>query len=450
METVLKHEDSKFEKMTTWPVEKLVCQLAIPSIIIMLVSAMYNTADTFFVGALGTSATAAVGISFSFMAIIQALGFFFGHGSGNYISRALGAQNNADAGKMAATGFFTAFGAGCLIAVGGTIFLIPLARLLGATDTILPHALPYLRFILLGTPFMISSLMLNNLLRFQGNAFWGMIGMISGAVLNIGLDPLFIYVLGMGVAGASLATMISQMVSCVLLLIVSCTAGDNVRIRFRNFSPGFRLYREIIRGGTPSLLRQGLNSLAVIFLNHAAGAYGDGVIAAIAIVNRLVLISSAALLGLGQGFQPVCGFNYGAKHYDRVKRAFWFCMKLTTVLLSLAAIFCFVFAPRIIAFFRKDDAQVIAVGALALRLQCFSFPFIGWIVLHNMMLQTIGKTIPASVLAAARQGLFLIPLLLILPPLMGVLGIQLCAPLSDICTFVLAIPLGLHALREMK
>jgi putative MATE family efflux protein len=441
---------SKFEKMTTWPVEKLVCQMAVPSIIIMLVSAMYNTADTYFVGSLGTGATAAVGVSFSLMAIIQALGFFFGHGAGNYISRALGAQNTADAGKMAATGFFSAFIAGSLIALTGLVCLTPLARLLGATDTILPYARSYLRFILIGAPFMVSSLMLNNILRFQGSAVWGMTGMISGAVLNIGLDPLFIYTLGMGISGAALATMISQTISCTLLIIVSCAGSGNVRISPGNFSPCFRLYREMFRGGTPSLMRQGLHSLAVIFLNHAAGGYGDGVIAAVSIVNRIFLISGSVLLGFGQGFQPVCGFNYGAKRYDRVKRAFWFCVKLTTALLILVGICCFIFAPRIIAFFRKDDAEVIAVGTLALRLQCCCYPLMGWIILNNMMLQTIGKAIPASFLAASRQGLFLIPLIFILPPLMGVLGIQICTPLSDFCTFILAIPLSLHTLREMK
>jgi Na+-driven multidrug efflux pump len=285
-----------------------------------------------------------------------------------------------------------------------------------------------------------------------------MIGMISGAVLNIGLDPLFIYVLEMGVAGASLATMLSQMLSCILLVIVSChPAAKNVRILPRNFLLTFRLFREMFRGGSPSLLRQGLNSLSVILLNHTARLYGekiygggDGVIAAFAIVGRLVLIAGAVLLGLGQGFQPVCGFNYGAKRYDRVKKAFWFTMRLSTALLTVVAGAAFIFAPRIIAFFRKNDPTVLDVGTLSLRLQCFTFPLMGWVVLNNMMLQTIGKALPASILAAARQGIFLVPLLFILPACFGILGIQLASPLSDLCTFILAIPLAMHALREMK
>jgi putative MATE family efflux protein len=436
--------------MTTYPVERLVCRMAVPSIIIMMVSAMYNMADTFFVGSLGTSDTAAVGISFSLMAIIQAVGFFFGHGSGNYISRALGAQNNRDAERMAAAGFFSAFITGALIALAGLLFLSPFARFLGATDTILFHTRSYLRFILIGAPFMVSSLTLNNLLRFQGSAFWGMIGMTSGAVLNVGLDPLFIFVLDMGITGAALATMISQMVSCILLFAVSSTGRHSVRVRLRNFLPGIKTYREIVRGGVPSLLRQTLLSLATIFLNHAAGGFSDAVIAAISIVNRITLIAGAALLGLGQGFQPVCGFNYGAKRYDRVKGAFWFCLRLATALLVLMSIGGFAAAPEIIALFRRNDPGVIRVGALALRFQCCTFPLAGWIVLNNMMLQTIGRAVPASVIAFARQGLFLIPLLFVLSPRFGILGIQLCTPLADICTFILSIPLGIRALKKMK
>jgi putative MATE family efflux protein len=355
---------------------------------------------------------------------------------------------------MAAAGFFSAFAIGALIAVFGTIFLAPLARLLGSTGTILPYAQDYLGFILLGAPFMVSSFMLNNLLRYQGSAFFGLIGMVSGAVLNIFLDPLFIFGLHMGVKGASLATMLSQILSCTLLFVVGCTdrgkgvAGGNIHIHPRNFSFALSNYKEMVRGGMPSLLRQVLQSLAAVFLNHAAGGYGDAVIAAITIVNRIFLLAGSAIIGFGQGFQPVCGFNYGAKRYDRVKKAFWFCLRLSTVLLTLIAVVCFILAPGIIAMFRKDDSQVISVGTLALRLQCFTFPLGGWILLVSFMLQTMGKAVPASILAFSRQGLFLIPLLLIIVPALGVLGIQLCIPIADVCTFILALPLGRSALRR--
>jgi putative MATE family efflux protein len=413
-----------------------------------MVSALYNMADTYFVSALGTGATAGVGISFSFMAIIQAVGFFFGQGAGNYISRALGAQNTRDAEKMASTGFFTAFGIGVLFAVLGTVFLIPLCRLLGATDTILIYSHQYIRFILPGTPFMMSSLMLNNLLRFQGSAFFGMIGMLSGAILNIGLDPFFIFVLDMGVMGASLATMLSQMVSCILLFVICQIHREAVHIYPWKFSPRLKNYLEIIKGGTPSLLRQVLMSLSTILLNHAAGGFSDAVIASISIVNRVVMMANSAVLGLGQGFQPVCGFNYGAKKYGRVKDAFWFCVRVSTGILLLLAVAGFFLAPRIIALFRKDDPEVLRVGALALRLQCFVIPLGAWIVLTNMLFQTTGKAIPASVLAFARQGLFLIPLIFILPRFLGIPGIQLCTPLSDAFTFTLSLPMGIYSLKK--
>jgi putative MATE family efflux protein len=414
----------------------------------MMTSALYNMADTYFVGALGTSATAAVGVSFSLMAVIQAVGFFFGHGAGNYISRALGSRNTADAEIMASTGFITAFIIGLFISAAGSLFLSPLARLLGATETILPFARDYLRFILLGCPFMVSSLMLNNLLRFQGSAFIGMIGMISGALLNIALDPLFIFVLGLGITGAALATMLSQILSCLLLLVLNERSGETISIRPRNFRPSPARYAGIARGGLPSLLRQGLMSLSAIVLNHAAGAYGDAVIAAISIVTRVVMMMNAMVLGLGQGFQPVCGFNYGARCYDRVKQAFWFCVRLTVALLCLLALASFIFAPSIIALFRRDDPEVIRVGALALRFQSCVIPLGAWIVLCNMMLQTMGKALPASLLAFSRQGLFLIPLLMILAPSLGVLGIQLCSPIADLLTFILALPLGIRTLTR--
>ncbi len=442
-------DNDKFIRMTTAPVEKLVCELALPSIAIMLVSSLYNMADTFFVGTLGTSATAAVGVSFSLMAIIQAVGFFFGHGAGNYISRALGAQDTQDAEKMAATGFVSAFLVGTLIAVAGSLTLTPLAKLLGATETILPYARDYLRFILIGAPFMASSLMLNNLLRFQGSAFFGMIGMVGGAVLNIALDPLFIFTLNMGVSGAALATMLSQALSCGLLFL-GCTRAGNVRIRFRSFSPSRRAFSEIARGGAPSLFRQGIASIATICLNQVAGPYGDAVIAAISIVNRVAMFASSALLGFGQGFQPVCGFNYGAKLYERVKKAFWFCNWLISSLLVVLAILGFIFAPDIITLFRKDDLDVIRIGALALRLQCVTFPLWGYCILNNMMLQTMGKAFGASVLALARQGLFLIPLLLILPPHLDVLGIQLTLPITDILSLLITIPLSVHTMRALS
>ena len=441
--------DEKYERMIGSPVEGLVCRLAGPSIVTMMISAIYNMADTYFVSSLGTSAVGGVGVVFPLMAIIQAIGFFFGHGTGNYVSRQLGAMRLDDASKMVATGFVSALICGVAVTILGLAFVRPLALFLGATETILPYAVDYARFILIGVPWMTASLTLNNLLRFQGSSFYGMIGMVSGAVLNIVLDPIFIFVLGMGVSGASLATMISQFVGFCLLL-VGCTRQGNIRIEPRKFSPSVAAYREIVRGGTPSLCRQSISSISTICINRFAGGYGDAAIAAISIVQRVIMFSNSALVGFGQGFQPVCGFNYGAARYDRVRRAFSFCVRISTGLLSVLGVAAFIFAPQVIAIFRADDPDVIAIGALSLRLSCPTFPLMGWITINNMMLQTIGKSLRASMLALSRQGLFLLPILFFLAPRLGLLGIQLSQPIANVATFILSIPLGVGVLREMS
>ena len=443
-----KHTTDKFTLMTTAPIPGLVTRLAVPTMISMLVTAFYNMADTFFVGRIGTSASAAVGVVFPVMAIIQACAFFFGHGSGNYISRALGAENDDSAAQMAATGFFCALIAGAVLAALGNAFIHPLARLLGSTETILPYAVDYMRIVLIGAPWMMASLVLNNQLRFQGSAFYGMIGIATGAVINIALDPLLIFACHMGIAGAALATIISQLVSFCLLL-AGTRKGGNLVIRLKNFTPSRQYLLAIVNGGMPSLCRQGLNSVGTIFLNQGAGAYGDAAIAAMSIVGRLVMVANSCVIGFGQGFQPVCGFCYGAKKYDRVKAAFWFCVKATTIFLCCAAVVAFAFAPTLVSVFRRGDDQVRAIGAVALRLQCLTFPLSAWILLSNMMMQTIGKSVRASFLAMARQGIFFVPAVLILPRLLGLLGLQISQPVADVVTFAASIPLQLITFREM-
>ena len=435
--------------MTEQPVEKLVCRLAVPTIMSMLVTSFYNMADTFFVGKLNTQSTAAVGVVFSLMAILQAVGFFFGHGSGNYISRQLGAGNTEEAEKMSAVGFFSSFCAGIVIMAVCLLFIRPLAYALGSTPTILPYTVSYLRIILFGAPAMTASLVLNNQMRFQGSAFYAMIGIVSGAVINIALDPFLIFTCGMGVAGAALATTISQYLSfCFLLVMVR--KGGNIQIRFRNFKPSLHFYQEIIRGGSPSLFRQGLASVATICLNHAAGVYGDAAIAGMSIVNRIMMFANSALIGFGQGFQPVCGFNYGAGKYKRVLNAFWFCVRMSLVVLLGLAVLVYVFAPELVTVFRKDDPEVIAVGTAALRYTVIAFPLSSWMVMCNMMLQSIGKGLKASIVASARQGIFFLPLIAILPHFLGLTGVEICQAVSDVCALSVSIPIGASVIREMR
>lgn len=443
------NQEEKYIQMTTTPIPKLVCSLAVPTIISMLVTSFYNMADTFFVGKLDTQSTAAVGVAFSMMAIIQAVGFFFGHGSGNYISRKLGSKELEEASTMAANGFFLSLFCGVVIALFGIIFLDPLSSALGSTPTILPYTKRYLGIILLGSPFMTSSLVLNNQLRFQGRASFAMVGIVTGAALNIALDPILIFGFHMGISGAAAATVTSQFCSFLLLIIMTRKSGSIV-IRFKNLKVNIYFLKEIFRGGIPSLCRQGLASIAVIFLNHAAGTYGDAAIAGMSIVNRITMFANSALIGFGQGFQPVCGFNYGAKLFERVREGFYFCVKYAFIFLVVISALCGIFAPEIVALFRREDQAVIETGTLALRFQCITFPLNAWIVMSNMMLQSIGKALKASVIAGARQGYFFIPFILILPRCFGLLGVQMTQAAADICTLAVSIPLSLSVLNEMK
>lgn len=441
-------QEQKFIHMTQAPVGKVIGKLAIPCIISMLVTSFYNMADTFFVGMLkSNAATGAVGVVFSMMSIIQAVGFFFGHGSGNYISRMLGQKNYKEASTMAATGFFSALGAGVVICVLGQIFLEELAYLLGSTETILPYTKDYLRVILLGAPWMAASLVLNNQLRFQGSATYAMVGITAGAVLNIALDPILIFTCHMGVAGAGVATIISQFVSFVILLI-GCSRGNNIKISLRHMRLNRYYVAHIFRGGLPSLARQSIASVATICLNFAAKPFGDVAIAAMSIVQRVVMFVASAMIGFGQGFQPFCGFNYGAGLYSRVKKGFWLSVKVSALFLLVISSFVFFLAPTIIGWFR-DDPDVIRFGAMALRLQCITFPLQSWIVMSNMMQQVMARTGSATFLAIARQGIFFIPCVLLLPLVFRELGIQMTQAVADNLTVICAIPLQLHVLNSL-
>lgn len=441
-------QERKFQKMTQPPVSKLICRLAFPCIISMLVTSFYNMADTIFVGMLNnTAATGAVGVVFSLMAIIQAVGFFFGHGSGNYIARELGKRNYAEASNMAATGFFSSLIAGILICLFGQLFCDRLAYLLGSTDTILPYTKDYMRIILIGAPWMAGSLVLNNQLRYQGNAVYAMIGIVSGAVLNIGLDPLLIFTFDLGVSGAGWATIISQFVSFCILYI-GCSKGNTLHISIHKFKYQWHYYKMIIQGGLPSLARQCLASFATISLNQIAGGYHDAAVAAMGIVQRIMMFGASAMIGFGQGFQPVCGFNFGAGLYQRVRKGFWFCIKVSLIFLTAASALMFIFAPNMISWF-QNDPEVIRCGALALRFQCLSFPAQSWIVMSNMMEQSIGRTASATFISAARQGIFFIPALFLLNSLFDLTGVQMAQMVSDLLTLICAIPIHIYVLKTM-
>jgi putative MATE family efflux protein len=350
---------------------------------------------------------------------------------------------------MAVTALISGFAAMTALSIATIFGRSTVVSWLGATPTTAAFAEEYALYILLAAPFMVGANILNQQLRYQGSANIAMVGTLSGAVLNIALDPLLIYVLDLGVAGAAIATMISQMVSFCILLLYGTTRGENIRMRLPDFAPSKGLFYEILRGGLPSLLRQAFASIATIVVNHAAGGYGDAALAAYSIVNRICMFANSLILGFGQGFQPVCGFNYGAKLYRRVREAFWFSTRYILGGLVLSAGLLAIFAPQVVGIFR-DDPDVIRIGALSLRLNCITLALGGWTMICNMLTQTMGMIIPASVIAITRQGLFLIPAVLVLSRILGLFGIQLSTPVAETCAFLMTTPIGLTTLRRLK
>lgn len=443
-----RHRDN-YEFLTQAPVSRVILTMAVPTIVSMLVTCFYVIVDTYFVGQLNTQSTAAVGIVFPLMSLIQAIGSFFGHGSGAYMSRELGARRTDNASSMATTGLVYALLIGILIAVVALLFLRPLSLVLGSTPTSLPFTEQYMAIILLGAPFQIASFTLNSQLRMQGNARYAMWGIISGALLNVILDPILIFACGLQLRGAALATVIGQIVSvAVLLAMCHFRATTGVRLRPRFFSLHWHYVREIVYGGSPSLSRQGLASISVVLLNVAAAGYGDAAVAAMSIVSRVTMFVMAVIVGLGQGFQPFCGYCYGAALYNRLRHGFWFTVRVGFVFLLCFSAFFFCFAEQTIAVFR-DDAIVIAVGSTALRWHLAVYPLNAYIMAGNMMLQTTRRPLRANVLSSARRGLVFIPFILILPHLFGLMGIAMCQAVCDVVTFIIAIPIVRSAFREM-
>ena len=441
--------------MTRTPVPKLILSLSVPTIISMLVTAIYNTADTFFVArvssdpAVNTAATASVGLVFTVMAIIQAFGFFFGHGSGNYLSRMLGAGNHKEANEMASTGFAMALIVGVIFAVAGNIFVQPIADFLGATPTTMQFTIDYMRIILFGAPFMMAQFVINNQLRFQGSALYAMVGLMCGAAMNMVLDPLLIMGFHMEVRGAAIATIMGQITSFVELLI-GTSRGENIKMSIKNVRLNAHYMLELVNGGAPSLFRQGLASISTLLLNRTAGAIGsDAAIAGMSVAGRIMLMMGSALIGFGQGYQPVCSFNYGAGLTKRVKEGYIFCVKYSTIFLIGIGAVCFVFAPQIISLFSKDPAAI-EVGLAALRFMAAAQPLSGAIVISNMMLQSIGKGLKASITASARNGICFIPLILILPQFLGIRGVEMTQACADVLSLFIAVPMALSEIKNFK
>ncbi|MBE6719557.1 MAG: MATE family efflux transporter [Ruminococcaceae bacterium] len=439
----------QFDKMTKTPVRKLINTLAVPTIISMMITIIYNLADTYFVSKISVASSGATGIIFSLMGIIQAFSFMFGHGSGSCASRKLGAKDTDTASKYSSTGFFLGLIFGILMMVFGLIFLTPLVTAMGSTATILPYAKTYGMYILIAAPAMSTSFVMNNVLRFEGKASLAMIGLTTGAVLNIALDPLLIFVFDLGIAGAGIATAVSQYIGMVILLSMYLRGKTQckIKIRYAVFKPQF--VWEIVSTGLPSLARQGLNSVATMIMNIQATPFGDECIAAMSISAKCMMFIFSVCLGIGQGFQPVCGFNYGAKLCERVRTAIKYTWKMCTIVTALLSAIVFALAPIIVAAFRSD-AQVVEIGTAALRFMCVAMLFSPTVMMGNMTFQSIGRTGPAFFLACSQNGLFFIPLVLILPNFIGVTGIEVAQPAGYVISAGIAVPYLLKFLKELK
>lgn len=437
-----------YQKMTESPVARLIIQLSIPSIISMMISNIYNMVDTAFVGRLGTSASAAVGIVFGFMAILQAVGFLFGQGSGSILGRKLGQQEIEEASAVVSTGFFSSLLIGFLIEIGGLLCLDTLAVWLGSTPTILPYTKIYMVYILLSSPFMIASCAMNTILRYEGKALFAMIGMMSGAVLNIFGDIFFMFALDMGIAGAGLSTALSQLISFCILVSPFLKGKTQCCLSFKRISHRFSIYLDIFTTGLPSMSRQALTSISTILLNMEAGTYGDAAVAAMSIVSRIMFFVFAVALGIGQGFQPVCGFNYGAGKYERVRKAY----RVTLLSAAAAMIFLTVIVmlqPGDLLRLFRDDQKVIQIGIRALKLQALAQLVLPVCMAAEMLYQSTGKKIGALLLSVMRNGLFMIPVLLILSRYRGLAGIQEAYPVACLLSLPPSMLLAKHFFQKL-
>ena len=439
---------TQYERMTGEAIPRLIIRLSIPTILSMLVTNIYNLVDTAFVGRLGTSQSAAVGVIFGYMAIIQAVGFMFGQGAGSIAARLLGARDEASASRVASAGVLCSFGLGVLMSLATVPLLDTIVRVLGSTETIAPYAREYLTYILIAAPAMTGGYTLNNLLRYEGKASLGMVGLMVGAVLNIALDPLLMFGLDMGIAGAALATAASQILSFLILLSMFLRKKTSLRLSLKGADLSPRNVGNIMATGLPSLLRQVLNSVATILLNSSAAVYGDAAVAAMSIVSRVTFFVFALGLGIGQGFQPVSAFNYGAKKYGRLRKAFQVTVILAEAAIVVLAVLSLLFPKEILSIFR-DDPEVIEIGMRALRLQMVTILFVPFTMAVEMLYQSTGHRLGASLLSSARSGLFFIPTLLILSSLRGLHGIQEAQPLAYLLAFPLSIYFAVRFMRKI-
>lgn len=441
----------RFKRMTTEPVSKLIISMAIPAILSQIVSSLYSLADTYFVSSIGTSATAAPGVAFPVLLIIQAFSLMLAIGSGSYAARQLGKKDNAGANRTISTAFFISVFVGTILGIICLIFLKPIMVMCGATPTILPYACDYAFWVILATPFYSATFVLAHVVRQEGNVRLATIGTISGAIINIILDPILIFVFDLGIIGAAVATSLSQIVSFSILFSHIATDKCVLKLRWKNFKIEKQTMLEIFKIGSPNLYQSVLLIIAQIMLNNAASVYGDAPLAGMNIVTRVGNIIVLSLNGFGQGFQPMCGFCYGAKLYKRVIDGLWFTIRIGLLVIVVLSTVAFILSPQIIGVFNSaNDPEVVRIGTIILRTHLIVMPLLTVTTVSNMLFLSCGKALKASILALARNGIIFIPLILTLPMLFNLNGVIAAQPVADAITFVIALTMLLNELKKLR
>ena len=443
-------QELKKQAMLNGPVKKTIIRMAIPTIVSFLISSIYSLADTYFVSGIGTNATAAVSVNASLDQIIFMMGSMLAVGGNSYIARLLGAKDEKKANQVLSTSFFTAIFLGTAMMILGILFMHPLVRLLGATPTCEQYSIEYATYVLLVAPIMASSFVLNQCLRAEGSAMFSMFGMGFGGVLNCILDPIFINGMGLGVAGASMATAISKFISFCILLYPYLRRHTILHISFKFIRYSKDIVGEVVSVGSSSLLRSGLAVVSAIILNNLAGLYSDALLAGIGVTNKIMMFPFSIILGFGSGFQPVTGYNWGAKQFDRVHETFRFSSQVAVIGSLAMGAFCAIFANQIISWFTEADAEMMWMGALCIRLQSFVLPVHAWVAVVNMFCAGIGFAGGAIILATARQGTCFIPFVFLLNALFGEYGILSIQAVADLLTIVLALLVLRRAMRRVK
>ena len=451
----MKHNDpqkqeARKQMMVSQPVGKVILKMAIPTIIAFLINSIYSLADTYFVSGLGTNATAAVSVNASLDQLIMMCGSMLAVGANSYIARLLGEGNDKKASQVLSTSFFGAFFIGGLLLIFGNLFMVPMVRLLGATPTCEQYSIDYATYVLFAAPFMASNFVMNQCLRSEGSATLSMVGMAFGGILNIALDPLFIFYFDMGVAGASLATAISKVVSFAILIYPYVTRRSLLHLSLKNFKPNWDIISNVVSVGSSSMFRNGLAVVSAIMLNSLAGQMSDSVLAGIGVTNKIMMFPFCIILGFGNGFQPVAGFNWGAKRYDRVEESYQFSSKMALIGSTIMAVLIAVFCKPLIQIFAGTDAEMTKIGAFCIFAQCIALPIHAWVAIVNMFCVGLGNAKGALLLSTARQGTCLIPILYPLAWIFGAYGVASVQAIADVLTIALAAPLAISLLKKTR